>query len=190
MLTPSSRPFLYKRTEPPFCFPFSLFQYIRQSGLGPADCVPVGDLQLGIWNLLLSNGCTNRQKWYRLCDNYNIYILLKYYIGKKKVTGFVISLMQTSHYALSLSFVGTVEECDPYRVTEAKAQRNISVKLQTGLKELLCVCVYSCWQSLNLRAEVVKIFLDCCKKKGQKSIATWSFPLKPMLWKFSALFLF
>lgn len=52
--------------------------------------------------------------------------------------------MQTSHYALSLSFVGTVEECDPYRVTEAKAQRNISVKLQTGLKELLCVCVYSC----------------------------------------------
>lgn len=76
--------------------------------------------------------------------------------------------MQTSHHALSLSFVDTMEECEPYTDTETKAQRKISVELQTGLKEL-CVCVYSCCQSLNSRPELIKIFLDCCKKKSRKA---------------------
>lgn len=99
-----------------------------------------------------------------------MYILQKYYIIiQRNITSFVISLMLTSHHTLSLSFVDTMEECDPYTDRETKVQRNISVELQTSLKELFCVCVYSCCQILNSRPELIKIFLDCCKKQSRKA---------------------
>lgn len=83
------------------------------------------------------------------------------------ITGCVTNLMEINHPALSPAAVNAWAQCDPCKVTETNAWRNIRILWNFKLT-LENYFVLVCFQSLSLRPEFIKVLSDCWKKRTEK----------------------